>query len=105
MPAPTLRRYAVIPGTADTDTALVPAVPAARALVIGKLIVANVSSTAASLAVIVAGTRIASGLVLQASEVYTEAGLIVLAGETIAVRTTVGTALAFTAYGEEVDNL
>lgn len=102
MPAPILRRYATTPANTAATTAVT--VPAARALVISKITCANVSATAASITVTIGGAGIVAGLSLAPGQVYTETGLVALAGEAVACTTTVASAISFMVHGEEVDN-
>lgn len=104
MPAPILRRYAAGPTVANTDTTLVPAVPAARALVVSKVVVSNYSAVTVKFILFVAGAGIASGVTLAPGDNYTESGLVVLAGETMVVRSSHGEAIICSVFGEEVDN-
>lgn len=104
MPAPILRHVSNLPGTVVTDVTLLAAVPTARAVVVSKLLVANYSSSASSFHLFVGGQGVAFSIPLAPGEVYTETGLVVLAGETVVVRQLTASTLAFHLFGEEVDN-
>lgn len=87
------------------------AVAAGRALVVSKVTVANTSTSTAytvSLSVGAAGSG-AAGLIAQVSippnSVYTETGVVVLAGESLFAMTAAPTdAIRVNVFGEEVDN-
>jgi hypothetical protein len=101
MPAPTLRRYSRTLATTGTET-VVAAVPAARALVVGK--VTATTTAAATFRLSVGGALVAADFALNPGEVYAETGLVLTAGETITASASVASVLTITVHGEEVDN-
>lgn len=111
MSASSLKHYAATnPASANTVfDAMGAAVPATRALVVSKIVV--VSAVAQTVALYLGSsatstTVIAWALSLSAGQVYTETGLVVLAGERIYAQTNnaVATNLVVAVFGEEVDN-
>jgi hypothetical protein len=104
MANPLLRRVAVAAFTANTDTTVVSAVPAARALVISKIVVANTSGGSLTFRVLVGGAAIAYDIPLAAAQVYTETGLVAATGETVQARSSILNGITVTVCGEEVDN-
>ena len=104
MAAATLRRYSGGIFAANTLTTVVPAIPAGRALVIGKIIVANVSGAQLTFGIAVGGVFVASAISLAPSEVYTESGLVMVAGDNAQVTVTIANGVVASFYGEEVDN-
>lgn len=100
MPAPLLRRYASSLTTTSPFT-VVAAVASARALV-GKILVA--ASGSSTITLTVGGTNVVTALAMSAGQVYTETGLVVLAGETVTATAGTASQLVVTVFGEEVDN-
>lgn len=111
MAAPILRHYRTSPAAGAT-VAVVPAVPAARALVVGAVVVACRETAAGdykfSLRVGPAGATDgdhAVQVVLKPGQTYVEKGLVVLAGEVVEfVNHAGGGSFACNVHGEEVDN-
>lgn len=104
MANPLLRRYNVSPTAANTNTTLVAAVPAGRALAISKIVASAYGAASGHITISVAGAGIANALPLVQTEVYTESGLVLQAGETIIVQSSAANAVMFSVFGEEVDN-
>ena len=83
MAAPKLVHYTVNGSTTGLLT-LVPAVPAGRSLVIAKILVQNYHASASTIfGLNVGGIGIGSNMTLAPGQVYTQGGLVVLAGETV----------------------
>lgn len=101
MAVPLLRRSSVALTTTGA-TIVVSAVPAARALVIGKVIVA--ASGSSTLTLTAGGTDIITALPMTAGQVYTEAGVVLAASETLTATAGTANVLTVSAFGEEVDN-
>ncbi len=104
MANPLLRRASVAAFTANTDTIVLAAVPANRAVAISKVVVANTSGGALTFRILVGGAAIAYDLSLAAAQVYTETGLVALTGETVQARSSVLNGITVSVFGEEVDN-
>lgn len=115
MPAPILRHYrwlnAAAAGTWEQVGGFT--VPANRALVISKIIVVNVHTTAiATNAAISQGAAPATGaeyifrsISIAVGEVYTETGLVMVAGEQLySFQNVGGGVVAYNVFGQEVDN-
>lgn len=84
-------------------------IPAGRALVISKITVANTSSTTAATVTIYVGSNTATDYIavnvsVAAGQVYTETGLVALAGEYVGFTSNVASNLVVNLFGEEVDN-
>lgn len=110
MAAPTLKHYSAQTGAINTFVTVVPLVPAGRSLVVSKVAIVAVAS-GAQFSMTVGpdqGTTrfIVFGMPLATGEQYTETGLVVLAGESLAVAG-LGAADAFriNVFGQEVDNV
>jgi hypothetical protein len=97
--ASTLRRYTA--GVTTTAATVVPAVAAARALVVGKVIVA--SAAGVTFNITAGGVLVAAAVAVPAGGVYSETSLVLLAGDTLTVIATTGSG-TISVYGEEVDN-
>lgn len=108
MAAPTLKRFtANSSATANTAVVVVPAVGATRALVISKIVVSNVSGNSAVVfSLLINGTAIAPAVnvPLLAGEVYGETGVVLVAGDTLQVQSTVASGVQVNVFGQEVDN-
>lgn len=112
MPVPILRRYGTSTIPAAVTTAVTPVVPAARALVISKLIINNLGSVGIVNFALYAGPSgnnaetIAYSIPFSPGDIYTESGLVLLAGEAIRIYVfgTVANILSVVVHGEEVDN-
>lgn len=104
MPAPVLRRYAQNLYVANTETTVVPAVPAARALVVSKIVVVNAAGAAVTFRLVVGGFFVAADMALGFGEVYTESGLVVLAGDLVRAQCSAANGMHVQVFGEEVDN-
>jgi hypothetical protein len=100
MAAATLRHYSA--ALTNTSATTLVTVPASRALVISKIVVA--ASGAATVTLTVGGQDIATALPLTAGQVYTETGLVALAAETVTATASAGNTLIVHVFGEEVDN-
>jgi hypothetical protein len=101
MAAAALRHYTASLSTTSATT-VVPAVATARALVIGKILIAATGTS--TIAVTVGGVPIISGMSLNAGQVYTETGLLLCATETLTCTAGTASMIAVSVYGEEVDN-
>ncbi len=97
--ASALRRYSATLST-TTATTLV-TVPAAKALV-AKVVVASSGTSAITLTA--GGSVILTGLTLSPGQVYSETGVVVVAGETITATAGTANVLSVSVFGEEVDN-
>src|SRR5689334_20085540 len=97
MAAPILRHYkARGSATGGTAVDVTGAVPAGRALVVSKIIV-ECDSSAGGVTSLHAGTgtttaELIAYLLLQANQVYTETGIVLLAGESLRVTSSVSNA-------------
>lgn len=112
MAPPSLKHYAAVSGNASTWTPIHAAVGAGRALVISKIVVANgsVGTCTFNLAIGDSGntgqTNIARDITLAAGQVYTETGLVAVAGEYVRVAASIGGGgVVVNVFGEEVDNV
>src|SRR4051794_8664958 len=109
MAAPSvLRHYSSAP-TTNVTTNISGAVAANRALAVSKICVANLDATSSTFDLMVGAAsgqavKIASQVTLAAGQVYTETGLVVLAGESVFLYTNNGGHVAVNVFGEEVDN-
>lgn len=111
MPAPSLKHYKSVLAL-STWTNVSGAVAAGRALVISKITVANNGSASVTFflqidtASATAAGDIAASVALAPGEVYTEAGVVALAGESVFAYASTGTTntLKVHVFGEEVDN-
>lgn len=107
MAARSLKHYTYAQVASGTWQAVGTAPAAGRALV-GKVIVTvNAAATinlAVSAGVPVAADLIAASIVLNLGEVYTETGVVILAGEQVRIFAGVANAVNVTVIGEEVDN-
>lgn len=105
MPAPALRHYQL--QLSNGVQTLVGAVPAGRALVISKIIVTSLSGTAITFGLQVGANNtnswIAQNVPLNSGEVWTETGIVMLAGEVILLTGSAATGTV-SVFGEEVDN-
>ncbi len=101
MAAAILRRYSAALTTTAPIT-IVSAVPTARVLVIGKILVA--AGGASTITLTVGGANIATNFALSAGQVYSETGLVLLATETITATAGTASQLVVSVYGEETDN-
>jgi hypothetical protein len=100
MPNPLLRHTG---GNLTTSQATyVNTVTVGRALVISKLTVA--ANAACSVSVYCAGYPILNALPMTAGQVWSESGLVVVAGESLTAVTTVASSAYINIFGEEVDN-
>lgn len=110
MPAPLLRQNKVLVTGANTWTAVHSAVPASRAFVVSKIVVANNgAATTFHLAVGSAASPASADLIalsvsLPVGSVYTETGIVVPTGSFVSAFTTVANAIVVNVFGEEVDN-
>lgn len=109
MPAPLLRHYnAIIIGNTGSFTGPTFVTPAARALVVSKITVINNQSAALTFSLMVGATNgtfaylIAANFPLNPGEIYTETGVVVLAGEGFSILTSRD--LSINVFGEESDN-
>lgn len=107
MANPILRSYVITSSaTPSTWTALGSPVPTGRALVVSKLIVANLQGIAQAFGIRnnVTTGRIASSVPLDIGDVYTESGIVLIAGHFLEVWSSIASGITVTLYGEEVDN-
>lgn len=107
MAVPVLRRYGsgAFAAGLGTTTTIVAAVPANRALVVSKIVVANSAAASVKFNIIVAGaTYLVNGMSLPVNQVYTETGLVLVAGDTLVASTDTANGISVTLFGEEVDN-
>lgn len=106
MAAPKLRRYAALTGgAANTIEGVTPVVGAGRALVVGKVTVANAAGVALTFTLrIGAGNSVALSVALNPGEVYTETNLVILAGERLEHSCSVAGGIVTHVYGQEVDD-
>lgn len=104
MANPLLRRAGLATFVANTDTTVLAAVPANRAVAISKITVSNITGAAVTFRLLVGGFHVAYDLTLNAGQVYTETGLVALTGETVQARTNTTNGIAVEVFGEEVDN-
>lgn len=100
--AAVLLRRSSVSLTTTSATTVVSAVPASRALVISKILIA--ASGSSTITITVGGSPIVSGLALTAGQVYTETGLVLLTTETITATAGTASVLVVSVFGEEVDN-
>lgn len=105
MAAPILRRYsATVSAVANAFTAVGSAVPASRALVISKITVTNGTAASSTFTLRVGGAAVAQSVALGPGGVYTENGLVALAGESVDCSASVASSLVVSIFGEETDN-
>ena len=113
MALPVLRRYGYVQATASTWQAVHTAVPAGRALVVGTLVVANLSASVElgfNLAITNVVPAVPNGDLLTAysvigvGESYEIHGLVIPAGYFVAVYSFGVTSAIVSVHGEEVDN-
>lgn len=106
MAAPILRHYVLGTMAAATATDVFPVVPAGRALVVSKAVVAcALTSGTVSFDLRTAGDHfLIRGLVLSPGEAYTETGLVLPAGDNLRVWVGVADGVDVHVFGQEVDN-
>lgn len=111
MAAPILRHYnASNPTTANTVFQVAPAVPAGRSLVVSKVVASTLSSGTAQELTLYAGATSAiesifAYTLLGGYEVYTESGLVLVAGQLLFARSSIaGATMSVHVFGQEVDN-
>jgi hypothetical protein len=100
MAASALRHYSL--ALSATGITTVCTVPSARALVVGKILVA--ATGASTISLYVNGNLICANLPLSNGQIYTETNLVALAGETIQANASIAGLLSVHVFGEEVDN-
>lgn len=112
MPARLLKRFGTATQAAATRVLVGSVVPASRVLVISKITVCNLHTSTVTFALYVGPVStnynqglIAYNMTLNVGQVYTESGLVALAGEGVQIYLFGATAdlLTVTVHGEEVD--
>lgn len=91
--------------TTGSQVTIVNTVSAGRALVISKLTVG--SPVATNITIIANGWMIANAYPLPANSIYSETGIVIVAGGTLSVQSSAASAgqgTVVAVYGEEVDN-
>lgn len=91
--------------TTGSQITIVGTVTSGRALVISKLTVG--SAIATNITIVANGWTVANAYPLPANSIYSETGLVVVAGGTLTVQSsaaTVANGTSVAVYGEEVDN-
>lgn len=105
MPAPKLVSYGLNVYGASTQTVVVPAVPAGRALVISKITITPAPGVSSqTFRLVLNGRWAALDVVINLGEVYTETGLVVPSGSTLEFSSSVANGCHVIVFGQEVDN-
>ncbi len=108
MALPLLKHYMGQPSANNTWTNITGNVPAGRALVISKIVVAADLGTVFYIATknsATSGERIVSSMPISAGQTYTENGIVIITGEAIWINVTTNFAnIHCNVFGEEVDN-
>lgn len=109
MANPLLRHYQTATFGAGSNVNVSGVVGANRALAVSKITVANLAGASVTFTLHVgaaasSATQIGTSITLAAGQVYTETGLVVLAGESIFASTTTTNGIAVNVFGEEIDN-
>lgn len=107
MALPLLRRIQLSAMAAATNTNILPAaIPAGRAFVISKVTVANQTGATLTFTLFITGSGapIAQTVSLAVGQVYTEAGIVLTAGDNMGINCSVANGVAVHLFGQEVDN-